>query len=411
MNALQVYALLNKKIKGLVSGIQSASVDGTTIKFTMNDGSVQTMVFPTPKDGASVTDLEVKKVADKYHLIGTITDANGNDTEIDAGEIPGADVSIATKDKAGIVKVGDNLEITSDGTLSAIGGGKPYEISKADYDALTEEERKDKVFYVYDDDEGYGGGGGCESELEHDITCNVSVGNAPSGTVLPQGMTFTEYAEKVHVTTLPPSIKINTPTSATHEIGEVITTLPIKATITKGTYALSKAEFYDGNTLLNTITGIPANGVVNMDYSCNNNDTNMKIKVVATDNNGLTGNASVDIKFARGIFYGTSTTGDSCNTSALVRSLSNKELGKTSGYKFTVDIPVGTKSVIIAIPATMNLSDIKFRESMNLSTITSFNISNVDVEGANGYQSVQYKVYQYIADSTFSQESHYDVII
>ena len=45
-----------------------------------------------------------------------------------------------------------------------------------------------------------------ESELEHDITCNVSVGNAPSGTVLPQGMTFTEYAEKVHVTTLPPSV-------------------------------------------------------------------------------------------------------------------------------------------------------------------------------------------------------------
>lgn len=153
MNALQVYALLNKKIKGLVSGIQSASVDGTTIKFTMNDGSVQTMVFPTPKDGASVTDLEVKKVADKYHLIGTITDANGNDTEIDAGEIPGADVSIATKTTAGIVKVGDNLEITSDGTLSAICGGKPYEISKADYDALTEEERKDKVFYVYDDDD------------------------------------------------------------------------------------------------------------------------------------------------------------------------------------------------------------------------------------------------------------------
>ena len=153
MNALQVYALLNKKIKGLVSGIQSASVDGTTIKFTMNDGSVQTMVFPTPKDGASVTDLEVKKVADKYHLIGTITDANGNDTEIDAGEIPGADVSIATKTTAGIVKVGDNLEITSDGTLSAIGGGKPYEISKADYDALTDEERKDKVFYVYDDDD------------------------------------------------------------------------------------------------------------------------------------------------------------------------------------------------------------------------------------------------------------------
>lgn len=54
MNALQVYALLNKKVKGLTSGIQSASVNGTTITFTMNDGSTQTMTFPTVSDGKSL---------------------------------------------------------------------------------------------------------------------------------------------------------------------------------------------------------------------------------------------------------------------------------------------------------------------------------------------------------------------
>ena len=157
MDAIQVYALLNKKIKGLTSGIQSASISGTTITFTMNDGSTQNMVFPNPKSGASITDVNIKEISNEYHLICTITDADGNETEIDAGIIPNAKVQIASKTTAGIVKVGDNLEITSDGTLSAVGGGKPYEISKADYDALTEEERKDKVFYVYDDDEGYDG--------------------------------------------------------------------------------------------------------------------------------------------------------------------------------------------------------------------------------------------------------------
>ena len=248
-----------------------------------------------------------------------------------------------------------------------------------------------------------------ESELEHDIVSNVSVGNSSVGTTFPQGMTFTEYAEKVHVATLPPSVRITTPTVTTKEIGELITTLPISATITKNTYALSKAEFYNGNVLLNTITGIPTNGVVSMDYSCNNKDTDMKIKVVATDSNGLTGSASVDIKFARGIFYGTSTTGDLYNTSALVRSLSNKELGKTSGYKFTVDIPVGTKSVIIAIPSTMSLSAVNFRESMNMDVLSTFNVSTVDVQGANGYTAIGYKVYQYVATSPFTQSSHYDV--
>lgn len=153
MDAIQVYALLNKKIKGLTSGIQSASISGTTITFVFNDGSTQNMVFPNPKSGASITDVNIKEISNEYHLICTITDADGNETEIDAGIIQNAKVQIASKTTAGIVKVGDNLEITSDGTLSAIGGGKPYEISKADYDALTEEERKDKVFYVYDDDD------------------------------------------------------------------------------------------------------------------------------------------------------------------------------------------------------------------------------------------------------------------
>lgn len=113
------YALLNKKIRGLVSGIQSASVSGTTITFTMNDGSKQTMIFPTPKSGASITDVNIKEISNEYHLICTITDADGNETEIDAGVIPNAKVQIASKSTAGIVKVGGNLEITGDGTLSA----------------------------------------------------------------------------------------------------------------------------------------------------------------------------------------------------------------------------------------------------------------------------------------------------
>ena len=91
--------------------------------------------------------------------------------------------------------------------------------------------------------------------------------------------------------------------------------------------------------------------------------------------------------------------------------MSNKELGKTSGYKFTVDIPVGTKSVIIAIPSTMSLSAVNFRESMNMDVLSTFNVSTVDVQGANGYTAIGYKVYQYVAPTSFTQASHYDVTI
>lgn len=81
MDAIAVYALLNKKIKGLISGIQGVSISGTTITFTMVDGTKEIMTFPTPADGVSITDVDVD--TDK-HLIVTLSDGN----TVDAGEIP-----------------------------------------------------------------------------------------------------------------------------------------------------------------------------------------------------------------------------------------------------------------------------------------------------------------------------------
>ena len=81
MDSIAVYALLNKKIKGLTSGIQGASISGTTITFTMADGTKEIMTFPTPADGVSIIDVDVD--TDK-HLIVTLSDGN----TIDAGEIP-----------------------------------------------------------------------------------------------------------------------------------------------------------------------------------------------------------------------------------------------------------------------------------------------------------------------------------
>lgn len=74
------------KIKGLTSGVKSATVSGTTITFTMNDDSQQVMTFPTPadgKDGAngiSIVDLEITPT---NHLIGTFSDGS----VVDAGLI------------------------------------------------------------------------------------------------------------------------------------------------------------------------------------------------------------------------------------------------------------------------------------------------------------------------------------
>lgn len=78
-----LYALLNKKIKSAVTGIDSCQVVGTNLIFNFTDGTSQTMTFPSPKDGISITDVSINKT---NHLIITLSD-NKN---IDAGLIPTA---------------------------------------------------------------------------------------------------------------------------------------------------------------------------------------------------------------------------------------------------------------------------------------------------------------------------------
>lgn len=89
------YALLIKMIKGLASGVKSATVQGTSIVFTMNDGSKQTITFPTPADGVSITDVDVN--ADK-HLIVKLSD----NRTIDAGLVPTVKGDTGSKGKDGI---------------------------------------------------------------------------------------------------------------------------------------------------------------------------------------------------------------------------------------------------------------------------------------------------------------------
>lgn len=93
---MMLFALLNRKINGVASGIDSATVNGQTITFTMKDGSQQTMLFPSPtngkdgRNGSSVTDLDIRLVNNEYHLFCIITNYDGSKKEIDAGIIPNA---------------------------------------------------------------------------------------------------------------------------------------------------------------------------------------------------------------------------------------------------------------------------------------------------------------------------------
>ena len=81
MTALEAYALAKQIATSAVTGINSLSVDGTTLIIKTNDGNTLEMVFPTPADGRSIVSANINE---EGHLIFTYDD----DEKEDAGLIP-----------------------------------------------------------------------------------------------------------------------------------------------------------------------------------------------------------------------------------------------------------------------------------------------------------------------------------
>ena len=75
------YALSKKIAAHALSGVQSMSINGQTLIINTKDGGVLTMTFPTPKDGVSVTDIDVNA---NNQIVFTMSDG----TEFISGKIP-----------------------------------------------------------------------------------------------------------------------------------------------------------------------------------------------------------------------------------------------------------------------------------------------------------------------------------
>ena len=96
----------------------------------------------------------------------------------------------------------------------------------------------------------------------------------------------------------------------------------------------------------------------------------------------------------RNSFYGTlSEKGEL--TSGIIRGLAGVSgAALVNGSTFEVPIPVGALRVVIAYPATLrDVSSIKDGNGMDAEISSSFTPHTVKVEGANGFQAIDYKVY------------------
>lgn len=351
------YALLNKKIKGLTSGIQSAVVQGTTIVFTMNDGSQSTMTFPTPADGKDGTD-------GKDGLDG----ANGKD---------GADgISIVDVD------INDDNELIctmSNGTT--VNAGKfpdsGTEISLEDFNKLTEDEQKGRTWYVYNDNAG-GGSGDIFDRTDLTLT---TVGGLNAGSSV-FGKTANEVIEEMLYPYQKPTVTFTiSPSTTTYESGITVSTLDFSINVTKKSKDIQAIEIYDGSALITSLkSNVASGGTFNYKYACSIS-ANTALKVVVSDGTSSV-TASRNILFVNKSYYGYVADGVMIDEAA-VMALQNSVL-KTSKSLSYSGISCADSKIVYAYPQSFGLLS-GIYDSNGFGYIDSYDYSIVSVGGVNYY--------------------------
>lgn len=259
--------------------------------------------------------------------------------------------------------------------------------------------------------------------FDEDLLTTTAIGNIEldnGQAIIPaKGKTLKQVFETIFVkesnpTITQPSVSLTFDQAKAYEVGTKVTPT-YSASLTTGGYSYGpdtgivptswEVTDTDDNSL-NTASGsFPEIQVID--------GTSYKVTAKATYEDGTvpltnTGNKYADgqikagnksatsaaITGYRNSFYGTLTS-KSDITSDIVRALSGKS-GKalSNGSSFTVTIPVGALRVVIAYPATLrDLTSVQDVNGMNAEIASSFTQQLVDVEGANNYTAIGYKVY------------------
>lgn len=95
------------------------------------------------------------------------------------------------------------------------------------------------------------GGGGGSAELETSVTSNLAVGAIASGTTLPQGTTFTEFAQKLLISEIAPTMSMTMTKTGNVAKGDSYNeTLSLTVSSMGTAKTIDKIAWYKGSTLL-----------------------------------------------------------------------------------------------------------------------------------------------------------------
>ena len=374
---ITTYALSKKIAAHALSGVQSMSVSGQTLIINTKDSGVLTMTFPTPKDGVSVTDIDVNA---NNQIVFTMSDG----TEFISGKIP-----TVKGDKGDPFKYSDFTpeQLTA---LKGADGVSPI---------ITENVNNTDDIYRLDiiTDTGTiitpnlkGGGSGSSEVFDRTDLTAVTVGGLNSGSSV-KNKTTKEVLESILFPYQKPAVSFSiSPNTTIYERGTTVSSIKFTISATKKSNIIQSIKVYDGSTLLTTITsGVANGGTFTYTYSCNIT-SNTTLKVEVSDGTS-TVSATKNITFANKSYYGFVADGTIVNET-VIKALQNNVL-KTSKALNYKGINCTNSKIVYAYPQNQGLLS-SILDGSGFDYIDSYDCTNTTVDGVN------YNVYVMIDPTT-----------
>lgn len=205
-------------------------------------------------------------------------------------------------------------------------------------------------------------GGSGDASLQKDITANIAAGNIKSGDKLLNGMTFTEFVEKLLIAEIAPTgnMTVN-PTDGLKLKGTTVNLNTITANITSlGTCTVTDIEFYLGNNKKDTQNYVAGTNSYTYTFTpaeAITANTTVKVVIKYTKKDGSTSSLqySKTYTFVNDCYYGL-CSGVPADTDIL--AMSKTTLKSSKGYTDTFN--PSNQRIVYAYPSSLgNLSSIK----------------------------------------------------
>lgn len=263
----------------------------------------------------------------------------------------------------------------------------------------------------------------------------IEVGNSGSVVVPAEGKNVKEFlasifAKETAPNVTQPSVSISLTNAGAKEVGTVLTP-SYKVAFNAGSYQYGPAT---GITATYNVTDTASNSATEANGSFPEmivaDGTNYKANVTATYTEGAIpksnlGNDYPSSKIAAGsksassaaitgyrnAFYGTFTEKKDTLTSADIRSLTptNKALSAGSTVALNITGNANVMRIVMAYPATLrDLTEVIDKNDSNANIVSAFKpFGNISVEGANGYNAIEYKVFVQDLGSAYDANNVY----